>query len=61
MFKRVYVLYNDSLVLHSYGTLTDQIKNSRDETYYDFRIYALIKDKNEMILDVASSQKFDAM
>jgi len=60
-FKGGYVLYNDSLVLHSDGTMTGQIKNSSDETFYDFRIYALIKDKNEMILDVASSQKFDAM
>ena len=60
-FKGGYVLYNDSLVLHSDGTMTGQIKNSSDETFYDFRIYALIKDKNEMILDVATSQKFDVM
>ena len=60
-FKGGYVLYNDSLVLHSDGTMTGQIKNSSDETFYDFKIYALIKDENEMILDVASSQKFDVM
>ena len=60
-FQGGYVLYNDSLVLHSDGTMTGQIKNSSDETFYDFKIYALIKDENEMILDVASSQKFDAM
>ena len=60
-FQGGYVLYNDSLVLHSDGTMTGQIKNSRDETFYDFKIYALIKDENEMILDVASSQKFDVM
>ena len=60
-FKGGYVLYNDSLVLHSDGTMTGQIKNSSDETFHDFKIYALIKDENEMILDVASSQKFDAM
>ena len=60
-FQGGYVLYNDSLVLHSDGTMTGQIKNSSDETFYDFRIYALIKDKNEMILDVATSQKFDVM
>ena len=60
-FQGGYVLYNDSLVLHSDGTMTGKIKNSSDETFYDFKIYALIKDENEMILDVASSQKFDAM
>ena len=60
-FQGGYVLYNDSLVLHSDGTMTGQIKNSSDETFYDFKIYALIKDENEMILDVASSQKFDVM
>jgi len=60
-FKGGYVLYNDSLVLHSDGTMTGQIKNSSDETFHDFKIYALIKDENEMILDVASSQKFDVM
>ena len=60
-FQGGYVLYNDSLVLHSDGTMTGQIKNSSDETFYDFKMYALIKDENEMILDVASSQKFDAM
>ena len=60
-FKGGYVLYNDSLVLHSDGSMTGQIKNSSDETFHDFRIYALIKDKNEMILDVATSQKFDVM
>ena len=60
-FQGGYVLYNDSLVLHSDGTMTGQIKNSSDETFYDFKIYALIKDGNEMILDVASSQKFDVM
>jgi len=60
-FQGGYVLYNDSLVLHSDGTMTGKIKNSSDETFYDFKIYALIKDENEMILDVASSQKFDVM
>ena len=60
-FQGGYVLYNDSLVLHSDGTMTGQIKNSSDETFHDFKIYALIKDENEMILDVASSQKFDVM
>ena len=61
VFKGGYILYNDSLVLHSDGSMTGQIKNSSDETFHDFRIYALIKDENEMILDVATSQKFDFM
>ena len=60
-FKGGYVLYNDSLVLHSDGSMTGQIKNSSDEAFHNFKIYALIKDENEIILDVASSQKFDVM
>jgi predicted secreted protein with PEFG-CTERM motif len=41
--------------------MTGKIKNAGENIFQDFRIYALIKDKNENILDVASSQKFDLM
>jgi predicted secreted protein with PEFG-CTERM motif len=60
-FKNGYVLYDDSLVLHPDGRMTGKIKNAGEETFENFRIYALIKDENENILDVANSQKFDIM
>jgi len=60
-FKGGYVLYDNSLILHDDGRMTGKIKNAGDKTFQDFRIYALIKDKNENILDVASSQKFALM
>jgi len=60
-FKGGYVLYDNSLILHDDGRMTGKIKNAGDETFQDFRIYALIKDQNEKILDVASSQKFVLM
>ena len=60
-FEGGYVLYDDSLILHDDGRMTGKIKNAGDKTFQDFRIYALIKDKNENILDVASSQKFVLM
>jgi len=56
-----YVLYDNSLILHDDGSMTGKIKNAGDETFQDFRIYALIKDQNEKILGVASSQKFVLM
>lgn len=60
-FQGGYVLYDDSLILHDDGHMTGKIKNAGENVFQDFRIYALIKDKNEHILDVASSQKFDLM
>ena len=60
-FQGGYVLYDDSLILHDDGHMTGKIKNAGENVFQDFRIYALIKDKNENILDVASSQKFDLM
>ena len=60
-FQGGYVLYDDSLILHDDGRMTGKIKNGGEQTFENFRIYALIKDKNENILDVASSQKFDLM
>jgi predicted secreted protein with PEFG-CTERM motif len=60
-FQGGYVLYDDSLILHDDGRMTGKIKNAGENAFQDFRIYALIKDKNENILDVASSQKFDLM
>jgi len=56
-----YILYDDSLVLHDDGRMTGMIKNGGDKTFLNFRVYALIKDQNEQILDVASSQQFGIM
>jgi len=56
-----YVLYDDSLVLHDDGRMTGTIKNAGDKTFLNFRVYALIKDQDEQILDVASSQRFGIM
>ena len=56
-----YILYDDSLVLHDDGRMTGTLKNGGDKTFLNFRVYALIKDQNEQILDVASSQQFGVM
>jgi len=56
-----YILYDDSLILHDDGRMTGMIKNAGDKTFLNFRVYALIKDQNENILDVASSQRFGIM
>jgi len=56
-----YILYDDSLILHDDGRMTGTIKNAGDKTFLNFRIYALIKDQNENILDVANSQQFGVM
>ena len=60
-FEGGYVLYDDSLILQDDGRMTGKIKNGGDKTFQNFRVYALIKDENQNILDVASSQKFDMM
>ena len=60
-FEGGYVLYDNSLILHDDGSMTGKIKNAGDNTFQNFRVYALIKDQNEKILDVASSQRFGIM
>lgn len=60
-FEGGYVLYDNSLILHDDGRMTGKIKNAGDNTFQNFRVYALIKDQNEKILDVASSQRFAIM
>jgi len=60
-FEGGYVLYDNSLILHDDGRMTGMIKNGGDKTFLNFRVYALIKDQNEQILDVASSQQFGIM
>ena len=60
-FEGGYVLYDDSLILHDDGRMTGTIKNAGDKTFLNFRVYALIKDQGDQILDVASSQRFAIM
>ena len=60
-FEGGYVLYDNSLILHDDGSMTGKIKNAGDNTFQNFRVYALIKDQNEKILAVASSQRFAIM
>jgi len=60
-FEGGYVLYDNSLILHDDGRMTGMIKNAGDKTFLNFRVYALIKDQNEQIQDVASSQQFGIM
>ena len=61
-FSGGYIIYDDSLIIHdSDSSLTGKIKNDGNLTFNNFRIYALIKDKDHNILDVTASQKFDSM
>ena len=60
-FSGGYIIYDDTLVIHDDSSLTGKIRNAGEEIFEDFRIYALIKDKNDKILDVAFSDKFDVM
>jgi len=60
-FEGGYVLYDNSLILHDDGRMTGTIKNAGDKTFLNFRVYALIKDQGDQILDVASSQQFGIM
>tara|TARA_B100000959_G_C14955737_1_gene613631 strand:- start:601 stop:2058 length:1458 start_codon:yes stop_codon:yes gene_type:complete len=60
-FSGGYIIYDDTLVIHDDASLTGKIRNSGEKIFEDFRVYALIKDKNDNILDVAFSDKFDVM
>ena len=55
-----YVLY-DSLDIQKDGSLVGKIRNRGEETFEKFRVYALIKDKDDNILDVSSSEIFHEM
>jgi predicted secreted protein with PEFG-CTERM motif len=56
-----YIIYDESLIIHEDGSLTGKIRNGGENTFEKFRIYALIKDKNDIIIDVASSEIFEQM
>ena len=55
-----YVLY-DSLDIQEDGSIVGKIRNGGETTFEKFRIYALIKDEDDNILDVSSSEIFHAM
>jgi len=55
-----YVLY-DSLEIQDDGSIVGKIRNGGETTFEKFRIYALIKDKYDNILDVSSSEIFQVM
>ena len=60
-FSGGYIIYDETLIIHDDGSLTGKIRNGGDSIFEKFRIYALIKDKNDMIIDVASSEIFEQM
>ena len=55
-----YVIY-DTLVIHDDGSITGEIRNGGENTFENFRIYALIKDEEDNILDISSSEIFHTM
>ena len=60
-FSGGYIVYDETLIIHEDGSLTGKIRNGGDNVFEKFRIYALIKDKNDIIIDVASSEIFERM
>jgi hypothetical protein len=61
-FSGGYIIYDDSLIINDFdSSLTGKIRNGGDLIFENFRVYALIKDKDHNILDVAASQKFNSM
>ena len=61
-FSGGYIIYDESLIIHdSDSSLTGKIRNGGNLIFENFRVYALIKDKDHNILDVSASQKFDSM
>ena len=60
-FSGGYIIYDETLVIHEDGNLTGKIRNGGENVFEKFRIYALIKDENDIIIDVASSEIFDRM
>ena len=55
-----YVIYN-SLLIQDDGSITGKIRNGGETIFEKFRIYALIKDKDDNILDISSSEIFHTM
>ena len=60
-FSGGYIIYDETLIIHDDGSLTGKIRNGGDSVFEKFRIYALIKDKNDIIIGIASSKIFEQM
>jgi len=60
-FSGGYIIYDDSLQILEDGSLIGKIRNGGEQVFEKFRIYALAKDKNDVIVDVVSSEIFDRM
>ena len=56
-----YIIYDESLQILENGSLVGKIRNGGEDTFEKFRIYALIKDKDDIIIDVAASDIYDTM
>ena len=60
LFVGGYVIY-DSLEIQDDGSIIGKIRNGGENIFEKFRIYALIKDKDDNILDISSSEIFQIM
>jgi len=60
MYVGGYVIY-DSLQIQNDGSITGKIRNGGENVFEKFRIYALIKDNDDNILDISSSEIFHIM
>ncbi|MDA0755741.1 MAG: PEFG-CTERM sorting domain-containing protein [Crenarchaeota archaeon] len=56
-----YIIYDDSLQILDDGSLVGKIRNGGEDVFEKFRIYGLIKDKDDVIIDIASSDIYDIM
>ena len=56
-----YIIYDDSLQILDNGSLIGKIRNGGEDIFEKFRIYALIKDKDDVIIDIASSDIYESM
>ena len=60
MYVGGYVIY-DSLEIQDDGSIIGKIRNGGEKIFESFRIYALIKDKDDNILNISSSEIFHIM
>jgi len=56
-----YIIYDDSLQILDDRSLVGKIRNGGEDIFEKFRIYALIKDKDDVIIDIASSDIYESM
>ncbi|MDC0041193.1 PEFG-CTERM sorting domain-containing protein [Candidatus Nitrosopelagicus sp.] len=60
-FEGGYIIYDESLQILNDGNLVGKIRNGGENTFEKFRIYALIKDKDDVIIDIAASSIYESM